>query len=74
MATSGRLRASATVSQVWAFWAPPWISTSSAGASPHTSALMGDPDGVSTCVRRTGRGSKASPTSAALSASIENSS
>ena len=39
MATSGRPSAMATVSQVWAFWAPPWSSTSSGGASPHTSAL-----------------------------------
>ena len=39
-ATSGRSRARATVSQVWAFWAPPWMSTSSGGADPHTRALI----------------------------------
>ena len=38
-ATSGRPRARATVSQVWAFWPPPWMSTSSAVAVPHTRAL-----------------------------------
>ena len=62
------------MSQVWAFWAPPCTSTSSAGASPHTRALMGEPDGVSTWARRTAGGVKASPTSAALSASMANSS
>src|SRR5256885_2054773 len=35
MASSGRFRASATVSHVWAFWAPPWSSTISGSAVPH---------------------------------------
>ena len=39
-ATSGRSSASATVSQVCAFCAPPWSRTSSASPSPHTSALI----------------------------------
>ena len=39
MATSGRSSASATVSHVCAFCAPPCRSTSSGSASPHTSAL-----------------------------------
>ena len=39
MATSGRPSARATVSHVWAFWAPPWRSTSSGGAvAPHQRA------------------------------------
>ena len=38
-ATRGRSRASATVSQVWAFWPPPWRSTSSGGPVPQTRAL-----------------------------------
>ena len=39
MHTSGRSRASATVSQVWAFWAPPCRNTSSGVVDPQTSAL-----------------------------------
>ena len=39
MATSGRPRARATVSHVWAFWAPPCSSTSSGSAvAPHQRA------------------------------------
>ena len=48
IATSGRPSAMATVSQVWAFWAPPCRSTSSGGASPHTSALRCRPGPTST--------------------------
>ena len=43
------------MSQVWAFWAPPCSSTSSAGASPHTSALSRLPDGASTQTPLDGR-------------------
>ena len=53
MATSGRPRARATVSHVWAFWAPPCRSTSSGGPSPHTSALSRRPGSTSTDSRRT---------------------
>ena len=53
MATSGRPRDSATVSQVWAFWAPPCSSTNSGGASPHTRALSARPWPTSTLSRRT---------------------
>ena len=42
MATSGRPRASATVSHVWAFWAPPWRNTSSGGpVAPHRARSAG---------------------------------
>src|SRR3954451_2178676 len=62
MATRGRRRASAVVSQVCAFCAPPWTRTSSAGVSPHTSALI-----PPTSVRRTDGGpSQGSPASAAF--------
>ena len=38
-ATSGRPRARATVSQVWAFWPPPWRNTiSGGGGTPHQRA------------------------------------
>ncbi len=47
-ATSGRPSASATVSQVWAFCAPPWMRTISGGASPQTSALSRRPVAGST--------------------------
>ena len=75
MATSGRPRAMATVSQVWAFWAPPCTSTSSGGPSPHTSALSRRPGATSTNSRRTvGGPSYGSPNSSAFSWKYENSS
>ena len=55
-ATSGRSRARATVSQVWAFCAPPWISTSSGGAAPHTRALIRRDGPTSTNALRTSGG------------------
>ncbi len=39
-ATAGRPSANATVSQVWAFWAPPWRYTISGSSLPHRSALI----------------------------------
>ena len=75
MATSGRSRARATVSQVWAFCPPPWMSTNSAGSVPQTRALRWRPGATSTVSRRTtGSPFQGSPTSEALSANIENSS
>ncbi len=53
MATRGRASARATVSQVWAFWAPPWSSTSSGSASPHTSELSWRPSSIATDRRST---------------------
>ena len=55
-ASSGRPRASATVSQVWAFWAPPWTSTSSGGPVPHTRLETRRPGDTSTSTRRTSGG------------------
>ena len=68
-ATSGRSSARATVSQVWAFCAPPWTSTSSGSDVPHTSALTRRPSSSSTSSRRTAGGpSYGMPYSDALSA------
>ena len=51
---AGRSRASATVSQVWAFCAPPWTSTSSGGdVAPHERADTRRPPPTSTSARRT---------------------
>ena len=55
-ATSGRSSARATVSHVWAFWAPPCTSTRSGSASPHTRALTRRPSPASTNSRRTAGG------------------
>ena len=41
------------MSQVWAFWAPPWMNTSSGSVSPHTSELTWRPPSSSTEARRT---------------------
>ncbi len=74
-ATRGRSRARATVSQVWAFWPPPWMKTTSAGPVPHTSALIRRPGATSTNSRRTVGGPvQGSPTSLAFSWKSENSS
>ena len=41
------------MSQVWAFCAPPWMSTSSGDAEPHTRALSRRAGATSTNVLRT---------------------
>ncbi len=63
------------MSQVWAFWAPPCSNTSSGGDEPQRRALTASPSGPGIASRSTtGGSSNARPASAALSASIENSS
>ena len=67
IATSGRPRASATVSHVWAFWAPPCSSTSSGGAvAPHQGAELDARRPPATDCRRTPAGPRGQPDSAAL--------
>src|SRR4051794_39303646 len=75
MHTSGRSRASATVSQVCAFCAPPCRNTNSGAARPHTSALNRRPGSTSTNSRRTAGGpANGSPNSSAFSWNSANSS
>src|SRR6185437_13603525 len=58
----------ATVSQVWAFWAPPWRSTSSGSPAPHTRALRERSGPTVTEARRTTGGpSQGGPNSSAFS-------
>ncbi|MEZ5165267.1 MAG: hypothetical protein R2695_01800 [Acidimicrobiales bacterium] len=57
MATSGRRSFIATVSHVWAFCAPPWISTNSGSPVPQTRADSASPEASGTATRRTNGGS-----------------
>ena len=74
-ATSGRSSASATVSQVWAFWAPPWSSTISGSRVPQTRALT-DRSGATSTARRSTVGCPrhGRPASSAFSSNIPSSS
>ena len=73
--SSGRSSARATVSQVWAFWAPPWMRTISGGPVPHRRALSRRSPSTGTETRSTvGGPSSVSPTSSAFSANSPNSS
>ena len=75
MAASGRSRASATVSQVWAFWPPPWRNTICGASDPHNRALTRRPGATSTHSRRTVGGPvQVRPASLAFSSNRENSS
>ena len=74
-ATSGRSRASATVSQVWAFCAEPCTTTSSIGPLPHRSALTQREPDTATWTRCTsGAPCHGRPTSSAFSCRYANSS
>jgi hypothetical protein len=74
-ATRGRPSARATVSQVWAFCAPPCNRTTSGSPGPHTRALSFRPGSTPTSTRRTTGGPlKARPNSSAFSWKKPNSS
>ena len=63
------------MSQVWAFWPPPWMNTIRAGSDPHTRALTRRPAPTSTDSRRTvGGPDQGRPASVAFSSKSENSS